>query len=219
MPLADRADITPAMTDPRLHAPATLRNRDPILAVLRRILPLSGTVLEVNSGTGEHAAYMAPRLAPRRWQPSEIDERACASITAYAADTHCENLLPPLELDVTRPVWPVRNAMAVVSINLIHIAPWHVCLGLLDGAARLLPQGGILYFYGPFKRGGTHTAPSNEAFDRSLRSENPEWGIRDLDDVAAEARNRGFELAEIVNMPANNLSMVFRKTESSGSRD
>ena len=127
------------MTNTRLHAPATLRNRDPILTALRRVLPPAGTVLEVNSGTGEHAAYLAPRLVPRYWQPSDISTRACASIAAYVADAKCDNLLPPVELDVTRAEWPVRDAVAIVSINLIHIAPWQVCLGLLAGASALLP--------------------------------------------------------------------------------
>ncbi|NKB59464.1 MAG: DUF938 domain-containing protein [Alphaproteobacteria bacterium] len=200
------------MNDPRRHAPATLRNRNAILDVLQRVLPPTGLVLELNSGTGEHAAFMAPRLAPRQWQPSDIDSAALASIAAHTAETDAPNLLPPVEIDVTTQDWPIEEAAAVVSANMIHIAPWKACLGLLDGAARILPEGdGILYLYGPFKRNRMHTAPSNEAFDQSLRSQDPRWGVRDLEDVIAEAENRGFHLAETVEMPSNNLSVIFRK--------
>lgn len=202
------------MTDPRLHAPATLRNRDPILSVLRRVLPPDGLVLEVNSGSGEHAVYMAPRLAPRRWQPSDIDPAACESVDAYAADSGIENLLPALELDVTRRDWPVARANAIVSINMIHIAPWNACLGVLDGASRVLADpDSILYFYGPFKRGGAHTAPSNAAFDSSLRTQDPSWGVRDLDIVTEEARKRGLILAKVIEMPSNNLSVIYKRAE------
>ena len=202
------------MPDPKLHAPATQRNRDPILAVLQRVLPPEGLVLETSSGSGEHAIYMAPKLAPRSWQPSDIDPAARASIAAYVADAETENLLPPVELDVTWTEWPVSQAAAILSVNMIHIAPWEACLGLLDGAARTLSGSGtILYFYGPFKRGGIHTAPTNDAFDRSLRAQNPQWGIRDLDVVAAEAETRGLALSEVVDMPSNNFSVIFSRTE------
>ena len=200
------------MADFRLHAPATLRNRDPILGVLRRVLPPDGLVLEVSSGSGEHAAYFAPRLAPRRWQPSDIDPAACASIAAYVAEAAAPNLLPPVALDVTSDTWPVAAADAIVCVNMIHIAPWEACLGLLAGAGRILSPGtGILYLYGPFTRGGAHTAATNAAFDRSLRAQDPAWGIRDLDDVTDEAAKHGLELVETVEMPANNLSVIYRK--------
>ncbi len=200
------------MNDPRRHAPATLRNREPILAVLQRILPPDGLILELNSGTGEHAAYMGPRLAPRRWQPSDIDEAACTSIAAYITESDADNLLPPLNIDTTIDTWPINEAMAVISINMIHIAPWEACLGLLDGAERLLTSGeGILYLYGPFKRDGAHSAPSNQSFDQSLRSQDSRWGVRDLDDVVFEAGERGLELSEIIEMPSNNLSVIFKK--------
>lgn len=203
------------MNDPRLHSPSTLRNREVILDVLQRVLPPNGLVLELNSGTGEHAAFMAPRLAPRQWQPSDLDEDARASVAAYAEDTGAPNLLPPIKIDVTWDSWPVPEATAVVSANMIHIAPWEACLGLLDGAARVLVPGtGVLYLYGPFKRDGVHTAPSNEAFDQSLRSRDSRWGIRDLEDVVAEATQRGLELAEMVEMPSNNLSVIFRRNSN-----
>ncbi len=203
------------MNDPRRHAPATARNREPIFSVLERVLPPSGLILELNSGSGEHAAYMAQRLAPRRWQPSDIDENARASIAAYVADSGTENLLHPLEIDVTKSTWPIDQAAALISINMIHIAPWDACLGLLEGAKRLLPKNsGVLYLYGPFKRDGAHTSPSNEAFDQSLRMQNPKWGVRDLGDVRTEAQRRGLILHEIVEMPSNNLSAIFRKQQS-----
>jgi hypothetical protein len=201
------------MTDPKRHAPATLRNRDPILAVLERVLPQEGLILETNSGSGEHAAYMAPRLAPRMWQPSDFDESACASIAAHIADCAADNIRPPFKLDVTWTIWPVDAAAAVLSMNMIHIAPWEACLGLLDGAARILAgDDAILFLYGPFKRDGRHTAPSNDAFDRSLRAQDPRWGVRDLEAVTAEAEARGLALIEIVDMPSNNCSVIFSRT-------
>jgi hypothetical protein len=203
------------LTDPRLHFPATRNNRDAIFAVLERVLPPTGLVLELNSGSGEHAAYMAPRLAPRRWLPSDTDPTARASIAARVDDAGAPNLLPPCDLDVTSRNWPVAAAAAIVSINLIHIAPWEACLGLLDGAARTLgPGDGVLYLYGPFKRGGAHTAPSNARFDRSLKAQNPLWGVRDIEDVTVAASARGLRHDETIEMPANNLSIVFRKEDN-----
>ncbi len=201
------------MPDLKSHAPATLRNRDPILAVLQRVLPPEGLILETSSGTGEHAAYMAPKLTPRIWQPSDVDPAACSSIAAHVADTMAENLLPPIELDVTWSVWPVAQAAAIISVNMIHITPWEVCLGLLDGTARTLSdQGAILYLYGPFKRSGKHTAPTNDAFDHSLRAQNPQWGIRNLDTVIAEAEARSLSLSKVIDMPSNNLSVIFSRS-------
>lgn len=201
------------MTDPKRHAPATLRNRDPILAVLERVLPQEGLILETNSGSGEHAAYMAPRLAPRTWQPSEFDDSACASIAAHTTDSAADNIRPSVKLDVTWTTWPVDEAAAILSMNMIHIAPWEACLGLLDGAARILTgDDAILYLYGPFKRNGRHTAPSNDAFDRSLRAQDPRWGVRDLDAVASEAEARGLALVETIDMPSNNCSVIFSRT-------
>lgn len=202
----------PTSPDLRRHAPATLRNRDPILAVLRWALRPDGLVLEVASGSGEHAAYFAPRLAPRRWQPSDADPDARASIAAYAASADCPTLLSPIALDAGAGAWPVAAADAVVCINMIHIAPWSAAQGLVAGAAAILPAGGVLYLYGPFMRGGQHTAPSNEAFDASLRARDSAWGVRDLDDVARLAATSGLILNQTIDMPANNLSVLFRRS-------
>lgn len=197
------------VADARLRAPATGRNRDPILAVLRRVLPPSGLVLEVASGTGEHAAHFALHLPDLIWQPSDADPRSLASIAAWAAASGAANLRPPLTLDATVEKWPLGQADAMVCINMIHIAPWEACLGLLAGAKRLLGPGAPLVLYGPYMREGLHTAPSNDAFDRSLRAQNPAWGVRDADAVVAAAS--GFRLDEIVEMPANNLTLVLRR--------
>lgn len=206
-------DITREMSESKLHAPATLRNRNPILAVLQRILPQEGLVLETSSGSGEHATYFAPRLAHLVWQPTDIDPTACASIAAHVAAAGSENLLPPIELDVSWTKWPVENAAAIISVNMIHIAPWEACLGLLDGAARTLSgDNAVLYFYGPFKRGGKHTAPTNDAFDRSLRAQNSQWGIRDLNTITAEAKTRGLIPVEVIDMPSNNFSVIFSRS-------
>ncbi len=195
----------------RRVAASAERNRDPILAVLTRVLPAAGTVLEVASGTGQHAAYFAPRLPRLVWQTSDPDPEMRASIAAWVAGTGAANLKPPLDLDVRSPSWPIDSADAVVAVNMIHIGPWAACEGLLAGAGRLLDDGGILYLYGPFHVGGRPTAPSNAAFDDSLRRRNPEWGVRDVDDVAAAAAAHGLELSETVDMPANNLSVVLRR--------
>jgi SAM-dependent methyltransferase len=197
--------------DPREYRPHVARNRDPILDVLRRVLPKHGLVLEIASGSGEHAAYFAEKLPGLTWQPSDPDAAALASTAAHRDAAALPNLKPPLQLDVTAPQWPLDRADAVMCCNMIHIAPWAACEGLVAGAARVLPPGGILYLYGPYKIGGRHTAPSNEAFDADLRRRNPLWGIRDLDEVAASTQRDGFVLAETVQMPANNLSVIFQR--------
>ncbi len=197
--------------DRRLRAAATARNRQPILDVLARVLPPAGIVLEVGSGTGEHAAFFAPRLPHLTWQPSDPEAEMRASIAAWARSVAASNIAAPLTLDAAAATWPVERADAVVCINVIHIAPWAVCEGLVAGAAALLPDGGVLVLYGPFKRDGRHTAPSNAAFDESLRSRDPAWGVRDMGDVAAAAAAVGFDLADVVPMPANNFSIVFRR--------
>ena len=194
-----------------LLSPAVARNRDPILAVLRRVLPDRGTVLEIASGTGEHAAYFAVQLPHLIWQPSDVDPEALASIEAHRAAANAPNLRAPVTLDVTAPAWPVPHADALVSMNMIHISPWTAAQGLMAGAARLLEAGAPLYLYGPFKENGEHTAPSNAAFDASLRARDPQWGVRDLGDVRALAASHGFDFVERVAMPANNLSLVFRR--------
>ncbi|HUC50352.1 MAG TPA: DUF938 domain-containing protein [Xanthobacteraceae bacterium] len=199
------------VADPRQYRPHVPRNRDPILDVLRRVLPSRGLVLEIASGSGEHAAFFAQKLPSLTIQPSDPDRTALASIAAHREDTSLANLLPPLHLDVTAASWPLAHADAVICCNMIHIAPWAACEGLIAGAARVLPVGGILYLYGPYKIGGAHTAPSNEAFDAYLRSQNPAWGIRDLDEVTALAGRSHFTPVETVAMPANNLSVIFAR--------
>ena len=193
------------------HAPATARNRDAILAVLRDVLPAQGMVLEITSGTGEHAVDFAAALPHLTWQPTDPDAEARRSIAAHAARAGLTNLLPPLALDASSANWPVTGAQAIVSINMIHIAPWRAAQGLMAGAGRLLPAGAPLYLYGPFREHGRHTAPSNAAFDESLKSRDPEWGVRDLDEVAALAKAHGLDLEGRIAMPANNLSLIFRR--------
>jgi SAM-dependent methyltransferase len=192
-------------------APATARNRDPILAVLRRVLPPAGTVLEIASGTGEHAAYFAAALPHLAWQPTDASPEALASIAAHRDLARAPNLLPPLALDVCGLPWPVSRIEAIVCINMIHIAPWQAAKCLIEGAAELLAPGGVLYLYGPYMEDGRHTAPSNAAFDTSLKAQNPDWGVRDLREVRKLAHEQGFDFAERVAMPANNLSVVFRR--------
>jgi hypothetical protein len=200
----------------RLFAPATERNREPIATVLARMLPETGAVLEIASGTGEHVVHFA-RMFPRLvFQPSDPDAAHRASIGAWTAFGGHANIRQPLVLDVTTATWPVpddvqRSLVAVVCINMIHISPWTATLGLMRGAGRILPKQGVLYLYGPYKRAGAHTAPSNEAFDRSLRERNAAWGVRDLEAVVASAETEGLAFVESVDMPANNLSVVFRK--------
>ena len=194
-----------------LHAAATERNRDPILEVLRGVLPPAGLVLEIASGTGQHVAYFAGALPALRWQPTDASAAHLESIRAWSAASGASNIAPPLLLDVERTPWPVAHADAVLSINLGHIAPWSAAEALFRGAARLLPAAGVLYLYGPFKRGGRHTAPSNERFDERLRGEDARWGVRDLDELGALATSVGFEPDEIIAMPANNLSLVYRR--------
>jgi SAM-dependent methyltransferase len=193
------------------HAPATLRNRDPILAVLRRALPSAGTVLEIGSGSGEHAAYFASALAPLRWQPTDASDMDFASISGWAREHGASTVEPPLVLDSTADTWPVTRADAIFSANVIHIAPWAVAEGMLRGARRVLPSAAPLVLYGPFMRDGAHTAPSNAAFDAELRRRDPSWGIRDLGAVTRAADAHGLDLDDVTEMPANNLTVVFRR--------
>ncbi len=192
-------------------APSALRNRDPILAVLRRVFPSQGLVMEIASGTGEHAVHFAAGLPGVTWQPSDRDPDALRSVAAHRAAAGLTNLLAPIVLDVTAPSWPVARADAMTCINMIHIAPWAASEGLMAGARRVLTPGGVLTLYGPYKIEGRHTAPSNAAFDESLRARNPEWGIRDLDAVRELAGRHGLEFVERIEMPANNQCVVFRK--------
>lgn len=202
------------MKDLRRFAPATSRNREPILEVLRRFVAPGANVLEIASGTGEHAVFLAPRLEVESWQPTDPDAESRRSVDAWRAHAKAERVLPALDLDVTFQPWPPLPAPAdlVTCVNMIHISPWSACEGLLEGASALLAPGKHLYLYGPYRRGGRHTAPSNEAFDASLKSRNPEWGVRDLEEVEKAAARRGFALVEVVEMPANNLSVVLKRS-------
>jgi SAM-dependent methyltransferase len=203
-------DVFSGNADPRRHAPAADRNAEPIRGVLARWLPNAGTVLEIASGTGQHAAHFAARAPNLTWQPSDPDAEMRASIDAHARAAGLGNVAPALALDVTQP-WPIATADAVVCVNLLHIAPWAATAAVMAGAGTVLPAGGPLIVYGPFKRGGRHTAESNARFDDQLRMRDPAWGIRDLDDVAAEAEANGLARAEVTEMPANNLTVVFRR--------
>ncbi|MEE8439119.1 MAG: DUF938 domain-containing protein [Micropepsaceae bacterium] len=197
----------------RGHAPATLRNREPILEVLKRVLPAEGVLLEIASGTGEHAAFMAPKLGGGwAWQPSELDHEALKDIDSYALESNCERVRPAIVLDVTEEKWPLGHADALLCCNMIHIAPWNAAEGLFVGATKILPPSAPLILYGPFKREGEHTAPSNAQFDATfLKQRNPLWGVRCLDtEVVPLAEENGFALDEIVQMPANNLTVIFR---------
>ena len=199
------------MPDARRHAPAAERNREPILAILRTILPERGTVLEVASGSGEHAIHFARALPALSWQPSDPDPGALESIRAWAEMARLPNLRPPLLLDAAAPDWPIAEADAILCINMVHISPWEATVGLIAGSARRLGAGAPLYLYGPYRRAGVPTAPSNEAFDASLKARDPRWGLRDLESVTALAEARGFTVERVVDMPANNLSVVLRR--------
>jgi SAM-dependent methyltransferase len=192
-------------------APAAARNCEPVLRVLRDVLPASAFVLEIASGTGEHAVWFSGALPAVTWQPTDQDPVALKSIAAWRDITGLPNVLPPLPLDAAAETWPVARADAVVAINMVHIAPWTVTQGLIAGAARVLSAGGLLFLYGPFREAGVHAGAGNAAFDADLRAQNPSWGIRDLDDITALASQHGFDAPERIAMPANNLSVVFRR--------
>jgi hypothetical protein len=194
-----------------LTSPSVARNREPILAVLKRILPERGQILEIASGTGEHAVFFAAGLPNLVWHPTDQDPLALRSITAYRAAAGLANLAPPLPLDASASDWPVSHADAVVAINMVHISPWRATEGLMRGSERILPSGGILYLYGAYKENGIHTAPSNAVFDESLRARHPDWGVRDVVDVVRLADTHGLVLVEQIPMPAHNLSLVFRR--------
>jgi SAM-dependent methyltransferase len=193
------------------EAPAAARNRDPILEVLRRHLPPTGRVLEFASGTGEHVVHFAGALPALSFQPSDPNANARASIDDWVKTLGLANVAPALALDASAAAWPVAGVTAILCINMIHISPWAATEGLLAGAGRALPPGGVLFLYGPYRRAGHLTAPGNEAFDRDLRTRDPAWGLRALEDVAALAARHGFGAPEVVEMPANNLSVVFRR--------
>ncbi|HVY84263.1 MAG TPA: DUF938 domain-containing protein [Caulobacterales bacterium] len=206
------------MDDPRQYSPAAARNRAPILDLLRRILPQGAKVLEIGSGSGEHAVFFAAARPDLAWFPSDPDPRARASIAAWIATDGVANVRAPRDIDVRAARWSVEDEGpfdAIISCNMVHIAPWSCALGLMAGAERLMRGGGVLFLYGPFKREGAHTAASNEAFDASLKARNAEWGVRDMEAVVDIAKQRGFACEDVVAMPANNFSLVFRKEAQS----
>ena len=194
------------------HAPATLRNRAALLSVLSHELPEWGTVLEVASGSGEHAVYFAENLPQLAWQPTDPDPQALASIAAYRAEYAGVNLREPIALDASAPEqWGIEQADAIVCINMVHISPWEATQGLFKGAETLLALSkGPLILYGPYIQSDVDTAPSNLDFDSSLRARNPEWGLRHVEAVTDLASRHGFALAERHDMPANNLTLVFK---------
>lgn len=190
-------------------APAAERNKQPILDVLEEVLPTSGLVLEIASGTGQHAAFFASQMPHVTWQPSDRDEMALASIHAHVADAGLTNLRVPIRLDVMERPWPVRDLAAILCINMIHISPWASTLALLGGAAETLSNTAPLVMYGPYLIDG-ETAPTNIAFSERLQSEDPTWGVRELRDIEREARNVGLVLEQVIPRPANNHVLVFR---------
>jgi hypothetical protein len=199
------------MSGGKAHAPAAARNREPIAEILRAVLPPGGTVIEIASGTGQHAVHFARLFPGLLWQPTDRDGEALASIAAWREEVGLANLLEPLRLDAAAPDWPVAAADAILCINMVHISPWEATLGLMRGAGCLLSPGAPLVLYGAYIRDGVPTAPSNLAFDQSLRARNPQWGLRTLEAVRAEAEKNGFAFERLFEMPANNLTVVFRK--------
>ena len=195
----------------RRHAPATLRNRDSITDVLRPILPAAGLALEVASGSGEHVVHFAGAFPTIDWQPSDPDPAALASIAVWAGESGLANIRPPIRIDASAADWPIDRVDVILCINMVHISPWGATIGLFGQAARLLPPGGLLYLYGPYIRPGVETAPSNLAFDASLKARDPAWGLRSLDAMTALGAQHGLDCADIIAMPANNLSLVFHR--------
>ena len=195
----------------RRYAPSAARNRDPILEAIRPHLPRAGVLLEIASGTGEHAVHFAQAFPDLTVQPSDANAEARASIDAWVRASALPNLAPAIALDAAEAAWPIAAADAVVCINMIHISPWAAARGLMAGAARVLASGGVLILYGPYTQAGTHTAPSNAAFDADLRARNSEWGVRDLEAVTELAASHGFITPLIVSMPANNLTIIFKR--------
>ena len=199
------------MTDYRQYAAATVRNRDFILDVLREVLPVTGAILEIASGSGEHVVHFARNLPSLVFQPSDPEPEALRSIAAWVEATDVANVRAPIVLNASQSPWPIASADGVICINMVHISPWDATVGLIAGAAAILPRGSPLYLYGPYKREGFATAPSNEAFDRTLRARDPAWGLRNLEAVVAIAESVGFSAPTVTEMPANNLSVVFRR--------
>ena len=194
------------------HAPATLRNRDAIVEVLRAILPDRGTILEIASGTGEHIVYFGRTFADLTFQPSDPDPACCQSIAAWTRREAVANVLPPLQLDAQAAQWDIAKPAAILCINMVHISPWESSIGLFEKAGKLLDTGAPLFLYGPYLRDGVVAAPGNLAFERSLKSRNLRWGLRDVADMDALAANNGFSRESLIEMPANNISLIYRKS-------
>ena len=209
-----RCEPADELPDGRLVVSSADRNRGPILEVLERVLPKTGLVLEVASGTGQHVVHFAQALKGLSWQPTDMDAACRRSISAWLATAELANVRQPLDLDVRALPWRVPTLDAIVCLNLIHIAPWSVATALFAGAGLALREAGLLYLYGPYSVQRRHTAPSNAAFDSALRAQNPEWGLRDLEEVDSVAKEQGFDLAETIEMPANNFSVLFRKRQT-----
>jgi len=215
LPSSGAKPIKPPMSEnARRYAPASARNRDPLLQVLKSLLPQTGTILEIASGTGEHACYFAPAFGTAIWQPTDTDESAIASINAHRQAEAPANLAPALHLNVMEPEWPVNAADAVLCVNMVHIAPWACCENLLRGCAHVLSPGAPLVLYGPFKQDGTHTAPSNAEFDQTLRGENAKWGIRDIGEIAEAGKASGLTIEDPIAMPSNNFCVILRQTKA-----
>jgi SAM-dependent methyltransferase len=201
--------------DLRMFSPSAARNSAPILAVLQRVLPATGLVLEIGCGTGEHAVHFAGAMPNLNWQPSDPDPQSRASTAGWIELSGLANVLPPLDIDARETAWHEEQSTqfdAIVSLNMVHISPWAASSGLFAGAGALLRHGGILFLYGPFMRDGVHSAPSNAAFDATLKAQNPTWGVRDIADLERVGKACGVTLRETITMPANNMSLVFIKT-------
>ncbi|UOR09936.1 class I SAM-dependent methyltransferase [Qipengyuania flava] len=193
------------------HAPATARNSEPLAEVLAEELPDRGLVLEVASGSGEHAVFLARQFPALEWQPSDVDLEALASVDAWAAEAAVANLRPAIALDAAQANWPIAAADAVLCVNMVHISPWSAAVGLFTGAGWILTSGAPLMLYGPFIEPGRETAPSNLAFDQSLKQRNSEWGLRSTADLDALAADHGLRRTARHAMPANNLVLVYRR--------
>jgi cyclopropane fatty-acyl-phospholipid synthase-like methyltransferase len=197
-----------------MFSPSAARNVGPIVAVLKQVLPTNGAVIEIGCGTGEHVVHFAEAMPNLTWLPSDPDSDSRTSTLSWIKFTGLSNVLPPLDIDVCAKAWGIEQAApfdAIVSLNMVHIAPWAASLGLFAGAGRLLRAGGLLVLYGPFMRNGAHNAASNAAFDESLKARNPSWGLRDIVDLEHVAESTGLRLRETIEMPANNMSLVFWK--------
>jgi SAM-dependent methyltransferase len=206
-----RCEIVDELADGRIVSPSAERNKGPITELLTRVLPTQGDVLEVGSGTGQHVLLFARAMPLIRWQPTERDADCLRSIASWLAQATPPNVNAPIHLDVHDEIWPIAEVAAVVCINMIHIAAPSAIEALLRGARNVIAPGGMLFLYGPYRRQGRHTSPGNEAFDKLLKAENPEWGVRNLEDVGLLAASEGLELEDTYGMPANNLAVIFRR--------